>query len=526
MRRLRFLLLATAPFALAAACTAVSDSNGPTGSTSATTSASSSGGGGGGAGGAAPDGGPDAPPAVHIDCANAADCAAFDDQCNEGSCVNGSCQKLAANEFGSCDDGVYCTENDTCQAGACVGGTTKFCPSQDTCHLGVCDEALHTCKNVAGNDGAQCDDDDACTQSGICNGGVCTKGPPIDCSVFDGQCSAGICQAGVGCVATPLNNGVACDDGQGNPCSTGQCQNGACISIPTAEGLPCDDFQFCTINDKCSQGSCAGSPNPCAPPQNVCMIGVCNEALDTCTASPGNNGSACEDQNPCTSGETCSNGQCLGGQPANQGALCEDGDGCTLGTTCQNGSCSGPTSVIATCQSGDSCCPPGCALNQDGDCLYYVPGVQQNVPEATLTGWTQCWIGDYAQSSPPLATLLQQCSKSKLLMACRPTGSPTWTLLAMAPRLDVLFDCGSTTDCTKQSNGVGWYYSTSYSWGFAPGGQSVNRNSCDYNNGGQILPGQRLCWHTGGGSISSGYRCGDNDLNGASNWQRALYHAD
>ena len=111
-------------------------------------------------------------------------------------------------------------------------------------------------------------------------------------------------------------------------------------------------------------------------------------------------------------------------------------------------------------------------------------------------------------------------------MACKPTANANFTLLAMAPRVDVLFDCGTQTNCTKQSNGVGWYYSDIYSWGFAPGGEPVNRNSCDDNAGAQTLPGLRLCWHTSAGNINSGYRCGSNDLNGNATWQRFVYQAD
>jgi hypothetical protein len=183
-------------------------------------------------------------------------------------------------------------------------------------------------------------------------------------------------------------------------------------------------------------------------------------------------------------------------------------------------------SEIMQCGTGDSCCPAGCNLNNDGDCLYWVPGVQQNVDPSMLTGWSQCWTGTYDQSFPQLQTILSQCDKAKLLLACRPVGQQAYALLAMAPRLDVLFDCGSQTNCTKQSNGVGWYYSNSYSWGFAPGGQPVNRNSCDYNDGSQQFPELRMCWHTGGNNINSGYRCGSNDLNGGFNWERVVFEAD
>ena len=60
----------------------------------------------------------------------------------------------------------------------------------------------------------------------------------------------------------------------------------------------------------------------------------------------------------------------------------------------------------------------------------------------------------------------------------------------------------------------------------ASNSQAVNRNSCDYNDGFQQLPDQRMCWHTGGNNISSGYRCGSNDLNGAFNWERVIFEAD
>lgn len=521
MKSLTTALLLALPISLIAACAAnvrdvqVDDTGGGGDSSSA-------------GGGSASDAGSDASmvPDATVSCDGAMDCAAFNGVCTVGACVNGLCTKLNANEYGSCDDGLYCTDDDTCVGGACVGGTTKFCPSLDSCHLGVCDEALKTCKNIPGNDGAQCEDGDPCTQSGVCMAGACSKGPPISCAFYNSQCSVGVCDPVVGCKALPNNEGVACDNGSFDGCSFGICQQGLCASVPQNDGQPCDDGLFCTINDKCVAAKCSGDPNPCAPPDNPCMVGVCNEFNFSCVTVPGNNGMACEDGNFCTGGEVCSNGMCLGGQPANEGIACDDANGCTGGTTCASGTCSNPVSQIGQCVAGDACCPAGCTLNNDADCLYWVPGVQQNVDPALLSGWTQCWSGTYADSQPALSTILTQCDKGKLLMACRPVGAANFTLLAMAPRADVLFDCGTQSNCTKQSNGVGWYYDESYSWGFAPGGLPVNRNSCDYNDGSQILPEQRLCWHTGGNNINSGYRCGSNDLNGAAGWQRVVYEAD
>jgi hypothetical protein len=122
-----------------------------------------------------------------------------------------------------------------------------------------------------------------------------------------------------------------------------------------------------------------------------------------------------------------------------------------------------------------------------------------------------------------MASILQQCDKSKLLLACRPVGGATYTLAAMGPRADVLFDCGTQLGCVHDMNGVGWYYSDSWSWGFAPGGEVVNRNSCDTANSQSHL---RMCWHSGGQSINSGYRCGNNIVGGAGNWERVVLEAD
>lgn len=522
MKMLRYAVLALIAPAIGAACAASINEN----------STSTSGGGqGGSAGGAGGAGGATASSSSSSSgqpgtCVVAKDCPANPNPCVQVACINGMCATQPANDFGACDDGNFCTDNDTCQGGVCQGGTAKNCPSNDACHVGVCDQQLGACKNIPGNDGAQCDDMNACTYAGVCQAGACTAGAPVDCTVFDGQCTVGICVPGMGCQPQAKNEGADCDDGQGDPCSSGKCMAGTCTSIGKPDGTACDDNFFCTINDHCQGGMCSGDPNPCVPPADPCKTGVCQEATQSCIITPGNNGASCEDGNPCTAGETCSNGSCIGGLPANNGIVCDDGNGCTGGTTCTNGVCGNAQSQILVCQSGDNCCPAGCNLVNDADCLYWASGVQQNVPNATLQGWTKCYSGTYNDNNGSLSTILQTCNKSKLLMACRPVNAANWTLLAMAPRADVTFDCGQQNNCTKQSNGVGWYYSTTYSWGFAPGGQAVNRSSCDYNAGNQPFATQRLCWHTGGSNINTGYRCGDNSLNFDPGWERAVFHAD
>jgi len=275
----------------------------------------------GGAGGAAPDGGSDASGGGGhggaTQCEKASDCIALDSACATGACESGSCVSKPKNELGSCDDGLWCTENDTCQSGACVGGTERFCPSSDSCHVGVCDEDADTCKNVEGNDGGQCDDMDPCTKTGLCIAGVCTKGSAVDCSVFDGTCTKGVCDQATGCKSVPAN-----------------------------EGGPCDDGKFCNVNEACQAGVCSGGvPRDCPPPGG-CFVPVCDESADVCGAMPGNDGDPCDDGSPCTGATTCLAGACVGGVPANDGTACNDGNACTVGEFCNNGACGGGSGPV------------------------------------------------------------------------------------------------------------------------------------------------------------------------------------
>lgn len=246
-------------------------------------------------------------------CSDDGDCVLLGDACHDGVCADGVCTVVARPEGSSCNDGQFCTEGDTCQGGTCVGGTAKVCaPDGNPCHVGVCDEASDTCSVAPGNDGAACDDNDACTQTGTCAAGACAKGQPVDCSAFDGPCTIGVCGGPQGCVAMPANDGAACDDGL-----------------------------FCTATDHCNAGACVGDPLMCPVNPDPCQVYVCDEAANQCVNVPGNNGAPCDDGSVCTSGETCAAGFCKGGAPANDGAACNDGSACTQNDVCAAGTCTG-----------------------------------------------------------------------------------------------------------------------------------------------------------------------------------------
>jgi hypothetical protein len=160
----------------------------------------------------------------------------------------------------------------------------------------------------------------------------------------------------------------------------------------------------------------------------------------------------------------------------------------------------------------------------------YLPvGPQENVLEATVLGggWTECFSGAYGNFGPSVSGILDACGGSKLMLAGRVTGSDTLLLLAQADRADVLFDEGGNVYGEHLANGSEWYFSNSYSWGFAPAGDAVYRVSCDASgvfNGDMSGYDQRLCWHTGSDQMNGGWRVGANIwLNGSQDFQKVVY---
>lgn len=162
-------------------------------------------------------------------------------------------------------------------------------------------------------------------------------------------------------------------------------------------------------------------------------------------------------------------------------------------------------------------------------------GVQNNITAADISGWgfTQCFSGNYYSGSDNIATALGGCQGGMLMMAAKQIGSNTFTVAAAGLRDDVLFDPGvsyannsASRSATHNANGVEWYFSDSWSWGFAPGGSSVFRNSCDTGYGADTAS-QRLCWHTYGGNFDYGYSAGGNsEGSGGGNYERFLFAAD
>jgi len=294
-----------------------------------------------------------------------------DDDCSE-SCDEAAdaCTALDPDES-ACDDGSFCTGADSCLSGNCVG-------AGDPCVINVgdadpdctesCNELHDSCINPD-PDGSACDDHRFCTIDDTCQSGMCVgTGDPCAANVGDADddCSESCSDAQRDCVA-PDPSGSACDDGlfctgvdtcesgvcvgDGDPCAINvgdgdaDCSEScdetedAC-SAPDPDDSACDDGLYCTGADTCSSGACLGAGDPCAAnvgDDDEDCSESCSESTDDCSeADP--------DDSPC-SGGICAGGACVpvgggedGGADAGADATAVTGSRSDGGCSCQLGS--------------------------------------------------------------------------------------------------------------------------------------------------------------------------------------------
>lgn len=259
----------------------------------------------------------------------------------------------------ACDDGDPCTRNETCSAGACVGGVPETCESS----ANVCHVVPGTCSPEAGGCVFDVRTGEACPE-GLCRtDGVCVdETMEVDCG-----------------------NGVDDDNNGLTDCADPDCQD-----------IACDDGDLCTVNDTCQQGTCApGAPKTCEQSANTCRAqsGTCRQQDGQCSFAPLAPGTPCAGGGECTAAAVCG--------PSETGALCandtdDDGDGaidcddssclaaacndqnvcttdevCTATAACGNGvpmACNQPPLCHAVPASGSTCDPKqGCAWQVTAD---------------------------------------------------------------------------------------------------------------------------------------------------------------
>jgi hypothetical protein len=231
---------------------------------------------------------------------------------------------------GACDVADTCTGTSTaCPADAKVTAGTACGSDGNPCTVDQCDGASDTCQHPAGNAGTACRASaGACDAAETCTG-TSTACPADAKSTAECRPAAGACDVAEHCDgiadACPADGfapaGSACGD-DGNVCTDDRCDGvGACVHPDNT--LPCDDGLFCTVEDTCHDGACAGNPRDCSAAGDQCRIGTCDETNDQCSGPAKPDGSACNDDDACTTSETCTAGECGGGTIEPSGCIDE-----------------------------------------------------------------------------------------------------------------------------------------------------------------------------------------------------------
>lgn len=225
----------------------------------------------------------------------------------------------------ACDDGLYCTFGESCDAsGACVAGVARTC-----------------------SDGIACNGAETCDESSDrCVPGASTCAAGESCNTTTGTCQVSC----AGCAVA----GICYPAGASSP--TNQCQT--CQPAISSTGFTnrtgaCDDGNYCTVNETCSAGACGGgSPRACGDARACNGTETCDQASASCV--PGTpvvcgGGLVCaEPSGACTT--TCGGSTTL--CPASMSCVNLQNDPAHCGAGPCGSVCSAPANSTAVCVSG------------------------------------------------------------------------------------------------------------------------------------------------------------------------------
>ena len=184
-------------------------------------------------------------------------CTAMDQCHTAGTCnpSTGTCSNPARPVGTACNDHDGCTTGDACTAiGTCEGAAVACTtPSDPQCQgaTGACTstgDTSFTCTYSTLSNGTACNKDDSgCTQNDSCQNGACTAGSAVSCP----SQTSNPCQASSGACVSTGNNSYACAYAQ-LPDHTSCNTAGACVTGQTCTAGACGGgAPFCPSGQTC-----------------------------------------------------------------------------------------------------------------------------------------------------------------------------------------------------------------------------------------------------------------------------------
>jgi hypothetical protein len=349
-------------------------------------------------------------------------CATGGDPCDDSvGCTLDSCQEssdtcINSPSSASCDDGLYCTGVEFCDAVLdCQTTGQPSCFDAYTCTADFCDLTSDSCMHVPQNNN--------CNDGQYCNG-VETCNPPNGAP-------------GTGCVTGTAPN---CNDNVA--CTVDTCSNTQSACVNTPNHASCSDNVFCNGAEQCVAGlGCQPASAVVCNDGLTCTSDSCNEATDSCSFAPNN--TACNDGLYCNGVETCNPNSpapstgCNLGTPIN---CPDDGIACTIEA------CSESTMSCQT-TNNNSVCPPG---------QFCIPSMNGCVPATPCTSSAQCDDNDDCngvETCHPTLLICQQgtpvnCDDGVICTVdlCNPNGGTCSNLVNHA-FCDDGFACNGTELC-------------------------------------------------------------------------------
>ncbi|MCA9526781.1 MAG: DNRLRE domain-containing protein, partial [Myxococcales bacterium] len=222
-------------------------------------------------------------------------------------------------------------------------------------------------------------------------GAVCNR--DADCD--DGNaCTRDTC-GGRLCVFTAIRGCDACDVDEdcddGNACTVDRCApDGACGHAPVPNGTACSDDQACTSPDVCQAGVCAGPVN-CPGGMGCDPDGACLPPPVGCQRD-----ADCSDGLFCNGAETCdvASGDCVAGAPP----VCDDGIECTTDACDERADrCTHPARDVV-CDDGNLCTDDVCDVRVG--CQHVDNAAPCDDGEVCTEG-DRCQAGACAGGPPP-----------------------------------------------------------------------------------------------------------------------------